>query len=99
MLFCQVWIARRATRSNLAKPQTFPLENPRGSNSGLRFPLVFWMSLHKDYPSPPKNVAIELKRGVSPYISLHVCHFIHSVFRHQILGWILNQRTSQLVRL
>ena len=49
MLFCQVWIARRANRSNLAKPQTFPLEKPRGSNSGLRFSLVFWMSLYKDY--------------------------------------------------
>ena len=49
MLFCQVWIARRATRYNLAKPQTFPLEKPRGSNSGLRCSLVFWMSLYKDY--------------------------------------------------
>ena len=48
MLFCQVWIARRATRYNLTKPQTFPLEKPRGSVSGLRFPLVFWMSLYKD---------------------------------------------------
>ena len=42
MLFCQDWIDRRATRSNLAKPQTFPLEKPRGSNSGLRCSLVFW---------------------------------------------------------
>ena len=49
MLFCQVWMARRATRYNLVKPQTFPLENSRGSNSGLRFSLVFWMSLYKDY--------------------------------------------------
>ena len=30
MLFGQVWIARRANRSNLAKPQTFPLEKLRG---------------------------------------------------------------------
>ena len=50
MLFCQIWIARRATRSNLAKPQTFLLEKPRGSYSGLRCSLVFWMSLYKDYP-------------------------------------------------
>ena len=49
MLFCQVWIARRATTSNLTKPQTFPLEKPRGSYSGLRCSLVFWMSLYKDY--------------------------------------------------
>ena len=49
MLFCQVWIARRASISNLPKPQTFPLENARGSNSGLRFSLGFWMSLYKDY--------------------------------------------------
>ena len=49
MLFCQVWIDRRASRSNLAKPQTFPLEKPRGLNSGLRFSLVFWMILYKDY--------------------------------------------------
>ena len=49
MSFCQVWIARRATRSNLTKPQTFPLEKPRSSNTGLRCSLVFWMSLYKDY--------------------------------------------------
>ena len=49
MLFYQVWIARGATRTNLAKPQTFLLEKPRGSNSGLRCSLVFWMSLYKDY--------------------------------------------------
>ena len=49
MLFCQVWIARRATTSNLTKPQTFPLEKPRRSYSGLRCSLVFWMSLYKDY--------------------------------------------------
>ena len=42
-------MARRATRSNLVKPQTFLLENRRGSNSGLRCSLVFWMSLYKDY--------------------------------------------------
>ena len=48
MLFCQVWIARSTTRSNMAKPQTFPLDNSRGSNSGLMFSLVFWMSLYKD---------------------------------------------------
>ena len=47
MLFCQDWIARRATWSNLAKPQTFPQEKPRGLNSGLRGSLVFWMSLYK----------------------------------------------------
>ena len=44
MLFSQDWIDRRATRSNLAKLQTFPLEKPRGSNSGRRYPLVFWMT-------------------------------------------------------
>ena len=49
MVFCQVWIVRRATTSNLTKPLTFPLEKPRGSNSGLRRSLVFWMSLYKDY--------------------------------------------------
>ena len=49
MLFSQVWILRRAIRSNMAKLQTFPLEKPHGSISGLRFPLVFWMSFHKDY--------------------------------------------------
>ena len=58
MLFCQVWIDRRATRSNLAKPQTFPLENPRGSESGLRFSLVFSMSLYKDYDSTTSNLLI-----------------------------------------
>ena len=47
MLFCQDWIARRVTWSNLAKPQTFPQEKPRGLNSGLRGSLVFWMSLYK----------------------------------------------------
>ena len=41
MVFCQIWIVRRATTYNMTKPQTFPLENPRGSNSGLRFPIVF----------------------------------------------------------
>ena len=51
MLFCQVWIARRATISNLTKPETFPLEKPRRSYSGLRCSLVFWMSLYKDYPT------------------------------------------------
>ena len=57
MLFCQVWIAKRASRTNLAKPQTFPLENPRSSDSGLRFSLVFWMSLYKDYsPLPETNL-------------------------------------------
>ena len=49
MLFCQVWIVRRATTSNLTKPQTFPLEKPHSSNSGLRRFLVFWMSLYKDF--------------------------------------------------
>ena len=53
MLFCQVWIARRANTSNLTKPQNFSLEKPRGSYSGLRFALVFWMSLYKDYGPPP----------------------------------------------
>ena len=46
MLFSQVWIAGRANRSNLTKPQTFPLEKLRDSISG---PLCFWMSLYKDY--------------------------------------------------
>ena len=49
MPFCQVWIVRKATRSNLAKPQTFSLEKQRGSNSGLRCSFIFWMSLYKDY--------------------------------------------------
>ena len=49
MLFCQVWMATRATTFDLAKPQTIPLEKPRVSNSGLRYSLVFWMSLYKDY--------------------------------------------------
>ena len=48
MLFCQVWIARRAFTSNLAKPQTFPLEKLRGSYRGLKWSLAFWMSLYKD---------------------------------------------------
>ena len=43
MLYGQFWIVRRATRSNLTKHQTFPLEKPRISNSGLRCSLVFWM--------------------------------------------------------
>ena len=60
MLFSQVWMARRATRFNLAKPQTFPLENPSGSNSGLRYSLVFWMSLYKDYKVRGSNIAILL---------------------------------------
>ena len=33
-MFCQVWIARRATRYNLT--QTFPLETPRGSKPTIR---------------------------------------------------------------
>ena len=49
MLFSQVWIAKRATRYNLTEPQTFPLEKLHSSNSGLKFSLVFWMSLYKDY--------------------------------------------------
>ena len=49
MLFSQVLIFRRATRSNLANPYTFPLENPRGSNSGLRNSFVCCMSLYEDY--------------------------------------------------
>ena len=61
MLICHVWTARRATRSNLAKPQTFPLENPRGSNSGLRYSLVFWMSLYiKDLKTASKAEKGEL---------------------------------------
>ena len=39
MVFCQLWIAGRATRSNLTNPQTFPLSN------GLRCTL----ELIKDY--------------------------------------------------
>ena len=49
MLFSQVWMLRRATRSNLAKLQTFQLEKPRGSIGGLRCSFVFWISLYKDY--------------------------------------------------
>ena len=49
MLFYQVSIPRRTSLSNLAKPQTFLSEKPRCSNSGVRFSLVFWMSLYKDY--------------------------------------------------
>ena len=51
MLFCQVWITRRATRYNLTKHQTFLLEKQHGSNSGLTCSLVFWMSLYKGYHS------------------------------------------------
>ena len=70
MLFCQVWIARRATRHNLTKPQTFPLEKPRGSYSGLRFSLVFWMSLYKDYSHPSgKFQKIHNLRGVDTKLS------------------------------
>ena len=61
MLFFQLWIARRPTRYNLTKPQTFPLEKPRGSVSGLRFPLVFWMSLYKDYHTYIKNLCLGLR--------------------------------------
>ena len=49
MWFCQVWIVGKAITYNLAKPQTFPLEKPRSSNSGLRCCLVFWMNLYKVY--------------------------------------------------
>ena len=56
MVFCQVWIARRVSRSNLAKPQTFHLENPCSQKSGLRCSLVFWMSLYKDYSVIDANV-------------------------------------------
>ena len=49
MLFCQVLKAQKPSRSNLAKPQTFPLEKPRNSISGLRCSHAFWMSLYKDY--------------------------------------------------
>ena len=48
MSFCQVWIAKRAFTSNLAKPQTFPVEKLRSSYRGLKYSLVFWMSLYKD---------------------------------------------------
>ena len=48
MLVSQVWMAKRATKYNLAKPQTFPLEKLRRSNEGLSFSFVFWMSLYKD---------------------------------------------------
>ena len=59
MLFSQVWIAGRANKSNLAKPQTFPLEKLRSSNSGLRCSLVFWMSLYKDYSSASKGFQLK----------------------------------------
>ena len=48
MLFCQVWIAKKAFTSNLAKPQTFPVEKLRSSYRGLKCSLVFWISLYKD---------------------------------------------------
>ena len=51
MLFCQVWIPRRTTITNLTKLQTFPLENPFSSNSGLWFSLVFLMCLCVEYKS------------------------------------------------
>ena len=50
ILFCQVWMSRRATRSNLTKPQTFPLEKTRGSNSGLRCSLVLYYIKTKQSP-------------------------------------------------
>ena len=58
MLFCQVWIDRRVTASNLTKPQTFSLEKPRGSASGLRYSLVFWMNLYKDYIECAHEVSV-----------------------------------------
>ena len=73
MLFCQVWIARRATIPNLVKPQTFPLENSRGSNSGLRFSLVFWMSLYKDYPEC--NTTISQDNKMVKFLS--IVYYIH----------------------
>ena len=68
MLFCQAWIAIMATRSNLAIPQTFPLEKPCGSNIGLMCYLVFWMSLYKDYLPPVRNTHEFLGTG-SLYIN------------------------------
>ena len=68
MLFSQVWIAIRANRSNLAKPQTFPLEKLRGSNIGLMCYLVFWMSLYKDFLPPVRNTHEFLGTG-SLYIN------------------------------
>ena len=58
MLFCKVWMARRATTSNLTKSQTLPLEKSRGSNSGLRFSPVFWMSKYKDYLPPSSSILL-----------------------------------------
>ena len=60
MSFCQVWIARKAARSNLAKPQTFPLEKPRGSISGLRCSFIFWMSFNKDLNKNKKGKQYEI---------------------------------------
>ena len=68
MLFCQAWIAIMATRSNLAIPQTFPLEKPCSSNIGLMCYLVFWMSLYKDYLPPVRNTHEFLGTG-SLYIN------------------------------
>ena len=58
MLFSQVWIPGRANRSNLEKPQNFPLEKLRSSNSGLRCSLVFWMSLYKDYTTAEEKLGL-----------------------------------------
>ena len=45
-MMSHVWVPRRATASNLTKPQTFSLEELHVSNSGLSFTLVFWVSLY-----------------------------------------------------
>ena len=63
MFYCQVWIARRATRPNLVKPQTFPLGKPSSSISGLRCSLVFWMSLYKDYPLASASKYVYVSRS------------------------------------
>ena len=73
MVFCQVWIVRRASTSNLTKSQTFPVEKPCGSKSGLRFSFVFWISLYKDYPGYGQN-----SQGIPKKAREGGINFIHS---------------------
>ena len=84
-------MARRATRSNLAKPQTFLLENMCGSNSGLSCSLVFWMSLYKDYiegeTAPPTSQFVRFYYiFIYIYIHIYICTRICMAF-DCLPGW------------
>ena len=89
MLFCQAWIAIMATRSNLAIPQTFPLEKPCGSNIGLMCYLVFWMSLYKDYLPPVRNTHEFLGSVLSLELSSIKCTPKLSYTQEQRLMYLL----------